>query len=75
MKITIMVLKFHENSQKLAKDDCQNGRRGNEHEPRFHAIWCNRCANSLHSLENQGAQLDLYSNLSKVVLFSPSYSF
>lgn len=31
MKITIMVPKFHENSQKRAKDDCQNGRRGNEH--------------------------------------------
>ena len=56
MKITIMVPKFHENSQKRAKDDCQNGRRGNEHEPRLHAIWCNRCTNSSHSLENQGAQ-------------------
>ena len=60
MKITIMVPKFHENSQKRAKDDCQNGRRGNEHEPRLHAIWCNRCTNSSHSLENQGAQ-SLYS--------------
>lgn len=56
MKITIMVPKFHDNSQKRAKDDCQNGRRGNEHEPRLHAIWCNRCTNSLHSLENEGAQ-------------------
>ena len=55
-----MVPKFHENSQKRAKDDCQNGRRGNEHEPRLHAIWCNRCTNSSHSLENQGAQ-SLYS--------------
>lgn len=55
-----MVPKFHENSQKRTKDDCQNGRRGNEHEPRLHAIWCNRCTNSSHSLENQGAQ-SLYS--------------
>lgn len=56
MKITIMVPKFHGNSQKRAKDDCQNGRRGNEHEPRRHAIWCSRCTNSLHSSENEGAQ-------------------
>ena len=61
MKITIMVPKFHENLQKRAKGDCQDGRRGNEHKPRLHAIWCNRCTNSLHSLlENEGAQT-LYS--------------
>ena len=62
MKITIMVPKFHENSHKRAKDHCQNGRRGNEHDPRLHAIWCHRCTNSLHAVKNEGAQNCIQNN-------------